>query len=362
MDDLGRSIPAAEAMVDAEQTGKQKRVNENCLNCGTPLIDIYCHHCGQKDIPRRQTLGDMLMNFVSSFWSYEGKFFRTTRYIITSPGFLAAEYNAGRRESYYHPARMYVFLSFLFFLIYFSVPDQDKSPSINNVDAENLEDLRKELKESGVDSLVQLGQLSDSALLAMSPALQDSLDNRVTKGFGFNSTDYKTVAAYDSAELAKPAGERNGWLMRRIMIRSIELSNRYRGKADKFKSDFGQMFKDNFSKVLFWLLPFFALSLKLLYIRRDFYYSEHLVQTIYYYNFFYLAGSVTMLIGLIPGLGFAETIISFWTYFYLLFAMKKLYGQTWGKTILKFAVFSFVFSLFLMVGFVVLAFSILFLL
>jgi hypothetical protein len=358
MDDLGKSIPAAEAMVDAEQEGKPKRHNENCLNCGTPLIDTYCHRCGQKDIPRRQTLGDMLINFISSFWSYEGKFFRTTRYIITSPGFLAAEYNAGRRESYYHPARMYVFMSFLFFFIYFSIPDEDDLLVINETNTETLDDLRKELKESGVDSLVQLGGLSDSALLAMAPAIQDSLNNRYTNGITLESSDYETVAQYDSAELAKPADERHGWLMRKIKIRTIELNQRYKGKSDAFKSEFTAMFKDNFSKVLFWLLPFFALSLKLLYIRRDFYYSEHLVQTIYYYNLFYLAGSIVMILGLIPGLGFAETIIGFWIYFYLLFAMKKLYGQTWGKTILKFAVFSFIFSLFLIAGFAVLAFSI----
>jgi hypothetical protein len=351
MDDLGKSIPAAEAMVDAEQAGAQKNANENCLNCGTPLIDIYCHHCGQKDIARRQTLGDMLTNFISSFWSYEGKFFRTTRYLITSPGLLAVEYNAGRRESYYHPARMYVFMSFLFFLIYFSIPEEKEKIKTDTVD---LEDLRKELRQSGVDSLIQLGKLSDSALLAQAPAIQDSLENRVTKGFAFNSknsTDFESVEKYDSAQMTLAPDKRDGWFMRRVKIRSIELSQRYKGKSDEFKAWFGQIFKDNFSKVLFWLLPFFALVLKLLYIRRDFYYSEHLVVTIYYYNFFYLAGCVVLLINLIPGIGFVGTAISFWVYLYFLFMMKKVYRQTWGKTIAKFAVFSFIFSLFLLVGF-----------
>jgi hypothetical protein len=75
MDELGKSFPAAEAMVDAEQNGAKRPVNENCLNCGTKLQDIYCQHCGQKDLPTRQTLGELLTNFISSFWSYEGKFF-----------------------------------------------------------------------------------------------------------------------------------------------------------------------------------------------------------------------------------------------------------------------------------------------
>ena len=126
MDELGKSFPAAESMVDAEEGSKPKIHNELCLNCGTKLLDTFCQHCGQKDIPKRQTLGELFSNFISSFWSYEGKFFLTTKYLITKPGFLAVEYNAGRRESYYHPARMYVFISFVFFLFLFSLPDADE--------------------------------------------------------------------------------------------------------------------------------------------------------------------------------------------------------------------------------------------
>ena len=76
------------------------------------------------------------------------------------------------------------------------------------------------------------------------------------------------------------------------MSRAIELNQKYKDEPGKFGEDFGTAFKDNFSKVLFYLLPFFALLLKLLYVRRDFFYSEHLVFSIYYYNFFYLVACV----------------------------------------------------------------------
>ena len=118
MDELSSAIPGSEGFVEVEQNADRKQPNEFCLNCGTKLADTFCHHCGQKDIPKRQTLGELWTNFISSFWSYEGKFFLTTRYLITKPGFLALEYNEGKRESYYHPARMYVFISFVFFLLF----------------------------------------------------------------------------------------------------------------------------------------------------------------------------------------------------------------------------------------------------
>lgn len=353
MEGPDKSLPFGEGMVDAERSSSVISNNQTrlCLNCGTPLSDVYCPHCGQKDIPKRQTLGELFTNFISSFWSYESKFFKTCQYLLFRPGFLAAEYTAGRRERFYHPARMYVFISFIFFLLFFSLPDQHSTTSDNiEMTEEDLEDLREDLREAGLDSVY--GVLPDSALLdslRTGQTLKKFL-NENNDGIMFSSTGYKSVSAYDSAQLAKPEEERDGWFARRFAIRAMELNEKYRGKTDEFAKDFGQSFMDNFSKVLFYLLPFFALLLKLLYIRRDFYYSEHLVLTIYYYNFFYLTASVIILINLIPGLGFVSTIVSFWIYLYFLFAMKRMYKQSWRKTTMKFVIFSIMFAFLMLVG------------
>ncbi len=204
MDELSKSFSAAEGMVAAEQSGKPKRHNEFCLNCGMKLMEVFCHHCGQKDLPKRQTLGELLANFISSFWSYEGKFLLTAKYLI---------------------------------------------------------------------------------------------------------------------------------------------NQKYKDNLTGFGKDFGKAFMDNFSKILFFLLPVFALILKLLYIRRDFFYSEHLVFSIYYYNFVYLTGSLYMLINLVPALGWLATLIGFWIFVYLLISMKRMYEQSWRKTIFKYFIFLFVFLL-----------------
>ncbi len=390
MDELGKSIPAAEVFVDAESGSKGKTVNEHCLNCGTKLIDSFCHHCGQKDIPRRQTLGELWINFISSFWSYEGKFFQTTKYLITRPGYLATEYNEGRRERYFHPARMYVFISFVFFLLFFSLPDPESNDSntVNFTGKKKKKDTTalsaKEKKsmtpmldagddeddddfdERKLDSI-----LNRNIPTADSLGLQDSIrsqapnfkkkKNRGTNwNFGLENADYASVQTYDSVQNTKPKAERDGWLKRIIMIRAIELNNKYKGDESKsFAKDFSNAFKDNFSKVLFWLLPFFALVLKLLYVRRGYYFSEHLVFSIYYYNFFYLAGSVQMLLNLVPWLGWLSVLLGFWIYFYLLFGMKRMYKQGWGKTTMKFFIFSFLFSIIAMIGLSITALAVL---
>lgn len=350
MDELGKSFPAAEAMVDAEQNGANRPVNENCLNCGIKLQDIYCHHCGQKDLPTRQTLGELLTNFISSFWSYEGKFFITTKYLLTKPGFLATEYNAGKRESYYHPARMYVFISFVFFLLFFSLPDSSSDEVSKPMSEADLKELNAGLKEAGLDSASQ-----DSVKRLFANQEKDStnqfvIENKGNSGFSFTGSQYKNEQSYDSAQKVLPIEKRDGWLERKLNTRAAQLNERYKGKSGSFGSDFKEAFFNNFSKVLFYLLPIFALLLKLFYVRRDFFYSEHLVFSIYYYNFFYLAACFSLLANQVPWLEWLSTIISFWIFFYLLFAMKRMYKQSWIKTSVKFALFSFVFMFFLSVG------------
>ena len=355
MDDLGKFLAAAEGMVNAEQGGKAKSDDQKrlCLNCSTPLTDTFCAHCGQKDIPSRQSLGELVFNFISSFSGYESKFFKTCRYLFLKPGFLATEYNAGKRERYFHPARMYVFISFVFFLLLFSLPDDEASNTNFNVTTpkEDLADLREELREAGLDSIYS--SVADSILvdsLKSSEFLKRITEDKDSKGFNLSTTDYKSIQEYDSLQKAKPESERDGWIERRLQHRNIELNQKYRDKGKEFAADFGKAFMDHFSQVLFFLLPFFALLLKLLYVRRDYYYSEHLVLSICYYNFFYLAASLVMVIDLIPGVGFISAVIGFWIYLYFLFAMKRMYNQSWPKTVLKFVIFSFIFSLLILIG------------
>lgn len=365
MDDLGKSFPLSEGMIDVEQSGTSKQNNEHCLNCGTKLLDTFCHHCGQKDIPKRQTLGELWTNFISSFWSYEGKFFLTTKFLIAKPGFLPLEYNAGRRESYYHPARMYVFISFVFFLLFSTVTsleesDKDVPKKTVELDTDDLKELRKDHPKLNIDSLLRgaLKDPKDSSTLLVSKALIDSigkLDKKPkTNGVSFNLTDsnYETIEQYDSAQLTLPEAKRDNWITRRFWVRNFELKDRYKDKD--FGKEFGKAFLDNFSKVLFFLLPVFALLFKLLYVRKDYFYSEHLVFSIYYYNFFYLAGSLQIIVNYFEGVAFMEwisTIIGFWIFFYLLFAMKRTYNQSWKKTILKFLLLSFLFLICIGIGF-----------
>ena len=361
MDELGKSFPLAEGMIAAGQSKVPKPHNEYCLNCGTKLQDIFCHHCGQKDLPKRQTLGELLTNFISSFWSYEGKFFLTAKYLLTRPGFLAKEYSEGKRESYYHPARMYVFISFVFFLAVVSLPDTDRDAESKVISKEDIKVLNNELKQTGLDTITKNPSLKNIFLKAIADSAKkdtekENVINKTKKkkknsDISFSGPPFSSIKEYDSAQNILPPEDRDGWITRKLNNRAIELNKREGDDSGKkFYKDLIQAFIDNFSKVLFCLLPIFALLLKLLYLRRDFFYSEHLVFSIYYYNFFFIAGTLYMIVSLIPGQDWLTYFIVIWIMAYLLWGMKRMYQQSWRKTILKYSIFSFLFLICVSIG------------
>jgi hypothetical protein len=244
-----------------------------------------------------------------------------------------------------------VFISFVFFLLFsISTSDEDEESEV--------ELNKKEIPSVNIDSIFQTKLQEDSSYVIAKP-LFDSLQKLSTKplkkqgtGFNLTDTDFKTIEQYDSAQNVLPAEKRDGWIKKRFMIRNIELQDRYKDKD--FDVEFGKAFLENFSKLLFFLLPVFALLLKLLYVRRGYFYSEHLVFSIYSYNFFYLAGSLIIALGFFEQYAVSNWVsngIFIWMLAYLLVAMKRTYQQSWRKTILKYFVFGFLFLICVILGF-----------
>jgi hypothetical protein len=87
--------------------------------------------------------------------------------------------------------------------------------------------------------------------------------------------------------------------------------------------------------------------------KKDIYFSEHMVFSICYYNFFFLAGSVALILESVPWLNWFSVIFGIAIFLYLLLAMKRTYRDSWGKTALKFVSFTVVFGICILVGLLV---------
>jgi hypothetical protein len=120
-----------------------QRKEKDCLNCGATVIGPYCHNCGQENIEPKESFWHLILHFFNDITHFDGKFFTTLRILLFRPGFLSKEYMSGKRVSYLNPIRMYLFTSFIFFLVFFSVFKLDEGRFDIKMDKPSKEKIRK---------------------------------------------------------------------------------------------------------------------------------------------------------------------------------------------------------------------------
>lgn len=266
----------------------------------------------------------------------------------------------GRRASYLHPIKMYVFSSAIFFLLFFSF----FTPAINGPADLNLpisaaervtyiKRLQNALqKDTGNVKLKQ--SLAYAKDTSHTVTLRDMFEFEGEGIISFGSQNYNTWEAYDSVQKLKPEKERDGWLIRRLAKKGIEINKAYRQDPKGTTKKFVNSILHRLPYMLFLSLPLFALILRLVYIRRkQFYFADHGVFTIHLYVFTFILLLLVFAIGKLgdaTGWGFLDYTVGLLVlllFFYLFKAMKNFYRQKLGKTFLKFLLVAFI-SLFMM--------------
>ena len=292
----------------------------------------------------------MLKHFLYDITHFDSKFFDSMKYLLFRPGYLPEEYIKGRRARYLNPVKKYVFTSAVFFLLFFSV-FVNTGAITTNLDqpltrAERQEKIRlgeKELAKNPANSdwIRVLALLKDSSQVVTQADMI-----RIWDDFDFiNISDrvYRNRAEYDSVQAALPPDERDDWFTRLIQKRNLELKKKYGTDPRTGTQKMSDAFLHKLPYLLFVSLPLFALLLKLLYIRRkDFYYADHGIFSIYHYIFSFFLLTAVFTLEKLEALTGQEWIswISLVLFFsggiYLYMSMKSFYKQGHGKTLLKF--------------------------
>lgn len=355
----------------------KERHEKICLNCNAELTGRYCHVCGQENIEPKETVWGLVSHFFYDITHFDGKFFITTHHLVTKPGFLPKEYIRGRRASYLHPIRMYVFSSALFFLIFFAMFFKPKKwVNVNSTSTPDKVDSVKQLDEvqkavlqgagSKEDSLALTGtfdkvrnkiiaaQVEDRRNAAEKQAKKDSVaqskPKRKRRTAWFEaSSEYKSVEEYDSVQKTLPRGEQDGWWARKAAHRTIIVNNKYEEEGpQKFWEELVEKFVHSIPYILFVSLPFYALYLKLLYFRKkQFYYVDHGIFLIYLYIFTFIFMLIYFSVQKTHDamhwswMGWIEGILLIAGIFYTYKAMRNFYGQSRAMTILKFCLLNF---------------------
>ncbi|MEO8150148.1 MAG: DUF3667 domain-containing protein [Bacteroidia bacterium] len=339
---------------------------ELCPNCNTLLQGEYCYKCGQKKIHQPETVGHIVRHFLDDITHFDSKFFKSLVPLLFKPGFLTKEYIAGRRASYLHPIRSYLFLSFIYFLLFFSF--ETATEELNDVNIESVVAAREidSLKNSSpamrmaIDSIesksVNIKVLVDSLkktnqhVKAILDSLQNSevdlvIDPMNPQALSKIKLDTINIERYVELQKTLPDSMRDSWFKSLLIRTTLQNTKKYNNDGKALWKDMITKYIHSIPKVLFFLLPIFALLLKLLYVRRKIYYVPHAIFSLHYFSLLFILFSVALIIERlfhIPGIYRAALIISL---IYLWLNMYKFYEQGWIKTTIKFLILAPVFLL-----------------
>jgi len=330
-------------------SGKYRK-EKNCLNCGHQVEEHFCTHCGQENLELKEDALHMITHAVADYFHFESKFFGTMGPLLFKPGFLSQQFVAGKRVTFIHPIRLYIFISIVFFLVILSSSHQPeieiKSGAATGTTAAHAEDslttakkkeIRKSLKslpmsERAKDSLVN--EIMRDTTLAKE--LTDSTANGTfyTKSDWLNAKD-STIAAYEKRQLSLPKAERDNFIQNYLNKKSIRMKN-FPDAEERIQ----KQILSNVPKLMFVLLPLFALILKLVYWKTKKFYYEHLIYSFHVHSALFLSVLLTILLQWLSGFFFdISTFLTWLCIIYMLWyiyrSLRTFYGSKRWVTMTK---------------------------
>lgn len=329
-----------------------------CLNCNKEFEKgfEFCPHCGQK-AKDDLTLGVLFYNTISNYFSFDARFFRSFIPLMFRPGYIARKFVGGKRLQYLHPAQYYLFVSVVFFFM-FSIIARKHTMAVDKAFQEGFkkEFLTDTLPMPQLDS-VTLAKVSENLkknqkLTGLSDAETEEIDsifksstNNTNTGLSFDydakKVDSLIAIGAPEAEQLRAMGMEDdaGFLTKRFYMQML-----------KFQKNKGggilQAFYDSIPIALFFLLPLFAILLKIFYWRRG-RFAHHLVFSLYYFSFLFVVMSLVIGANFFWEIPFwIDLLVVLSTYVYLLLAVRHFYQQGFFLSLLKSGMITFLYMIF----------------
>jgi len=334
---------------------EQQDMVKDCCNCQELIAESasFCPHCGQKCTTGRVTLKQLFQEFLESILNIDSRFFKTVSNLFV-PGKLTTEYFKGKHKTYIQPVRIFFVLTVVFIASINFLLDEDDI-NINNMADRAQKDVHNFYYFQHLDTTStniaadfnnrQVSAAFDSLRSKMpgrdSSALNQAMNINM-QIFG-NEKDYP-ITEQDIVELTPDEiiekYDVEGFWNKMIWKQQIRMMDK--------GGNFVMYIINNATWMILLLLPFFALFMKLLYIRRDYYYVEHLVFSFHVHAFMFLLLTLQILLAkVLPewtiAITFGLIVI------YIVFAMRRFYHQQWWKTLFKFFIANTVYTILLSV-------------
>jgi len=320
-----------------------------CPNCTSPMIGPFCSVCGQERDTHRRSVWHLLGDLFEDIISFDSRILRTSVALMAEPGEIAMAFREGRPRRYVPALRLYFFVSLIFFVILnisglaimqFEVkatPEKvihnDKGYFLVNPHPNS---------EEGEPALIPLSERK-----AKEPGAHYAFGSGIhffaPVGLYHSNipAEARAKLVYESTHTDPNDKDKEGaWFTQRIL-----------GTFDRLIANpaaLNEPLTAWLPRVLFLLLPIFALLLMIFYVRhrKQFYFVDHLIFSLNMHSFVFIAlivavgvaqvfDSELVAVGAVVAMGI-----------YLLLAMKRFYQQGWIKTGIKFFAIGFIYTTF----------------
>ncbi|WP_420602547.1 DUF3667 domain-containing protein [Flagellimonas sp.] len=350
-----------------------------CLNCDHPLdiSDKYCPNCSQANSTKKLVLKDFFDEFFSNLINYDSKLLKTLYALLIKPGTITKDYINGKRVAYTNPFRFLLSLAFIYILMFtydnnlytwddLGLKDRIEktgplSYSFNNGETpKDSTNIQKQTEEAlnqldsldnlekipipGIQSIDSLQSIigqgiraeakKDSFMLANPRKYLESIQNKNAGGLGKRMEFFFTFLQKDSIKTFQEAQEKYGantsWRNRIAFNGSKSSLKAMEQPGTYVNNTIGKL-----PLVIFFFLPIFTVFIWVVYIRKKYTYTDHLIFSFHNQSLLFILLILSLIIDTIfntASMGIFFLIFSF----YLYKSMRRFYGQGRVKTIVKY--------------------------
>jgi hypothetical protein len=269
-----------------------------CPNCENQLgpKDNFCPNCGQENHDLKLPIRHLLFEVVEGLIHFDGKLFQTTKVLLLHPGRLTAEFRVGRRIRYVQPIRLYIFISFIFFLLLTVGSHKHSAPSHG----------------AKADSTAQKAEPN-----SFNMSFEDIKDAELK---GLNDAQIDSVLRAHDTSLT---------FFNRYMARQVARI------SDGGKEQYVHMLVKLLSNMMFVLMPVFAWLLYIFHRKRNEYYLTCLVFSVHLHCFIFLLFSAITLVGRVISNDYLMLASPLLIAVYFIWAMRTVFEQSFMRTLWK---------------------------
>jgi hypothetical protein len=317
---------------------KNRRKNNFCLNCGKTLnhTDNYCPECGQENNDNNISFPTLFGEFFSNYFSLDSRFGRTWFPFLFQPGKVTKEFIYGRRVKYANPVRWYLVISLVHFFLLSYMTSQ-------------------ELKDNEAGNAVKLGN-TDGIDLQVIDSLRKNDPELIfnKKGWPVNIYEMYLIDAMNKADsfsikdiMDSLQVETRPWHEKIAIQQTAKLNQ-------SNQNQIGQYIITQLPIIVFFILPFYALLLKLFFYRKGLY-IKHLVHTLHIHAYFFIVMSIGYLFQIFGFIDYFNPVGYLLLIFvlYILISWKRVYQQGYFLLAMKMIGLGFLYFFLITIAFIV---------